>query len=246
MAGLDEYERKARLIPGLLAVLPVALVAVGLGWDKYPAVAVASGLVVGAGASYLLTVLVRHLGRRAEPKLWKSWGGPPASALLRLRTPVENDRVRDDWRDAVMTLTGVQLLNRADEIDRPEEADQLIESAVRQILHLGQRAEYPVLARENIQYGFERNVYGFRWIGRGLAAASVAVLVGVLAINPDAIGDVQVLATAVASALIVDLGFLAGWLVLPSSTRTRLAGERYAMALMQAVVVESKTTKEGR
>lgn len=246
MAGLDEYERKARLIPGLLAVVPVALVAVGIGWDKYPAVAVASGLVVGAGAGYLLTVLVRDLGRRAEPKLWKSWGGPPTSTLLSLRTTVTNDKLRDDWRNAVVELTGVRLLNRAAEMDSPEEADQLIDSAVRQILYLGQRAEYPVLARENIQYGFERNLYGFRWVGRGLAAASVAALVGVLATSPEALGDVQVSPTAVTSMLILDLCVLAGWLVLPSATRTRSAGERYANALLQAAIVESKTTQEGR
>ena len=39
MVYLDEYDRKARLIPGLLATLPVAIPVVALGLKAQPAIA---------------------------------------------------------------------------------------------------------------------------------------------------------------------------------------------------------------
>lgn len=244
VVGFDEYERKARLTPGLLAVAPIAFVAVGVGWSKYPAVAVASGIIVGAGAAYLLAVLVRHLGRRVEHDLWVSWGGPPTTTLLRLRTPAQNAALRDSWRQAVEALTGSSLFPVEEEVARPDQADQVIETSVRQLLHLGQSPEHPLVASENIQYGFERNFYGTRWVGRAIAAASVAALTGILVFGPVAVGGTTVASGAVATALAIDAAFLVAWLVLPSADRARLAAERYANQLLQAAVVESRSVKE--
>lgn len=241
VVGFDEYERKAQLTPGLLAVAPVAFVVAGVGWNKYPAVAIASGIIVAAGATYLLAVLVRHRGRRVERELWASWGGPPTTTMLRLRTPTQNATLRDSWRQGTETLTGITLLPLEEEDARPDEADQVIETAVRQLLHLGQCPEHPLVAKENIQYGFERNLYGTRWIGRGIAAASVATLTGILVFGPVRVAGTTVASDAVAAALVIDLAFLFAWLVLPSANRVHLAAERYANQLLQAAVVASRS-----
>ncbi len=62
MALLDAYERKARLTPGLLAFAPVAFAIATLGFKKFPAIAIAVGVLSAAGGAYALAILVAHLG----------------------------------------------------------------------------------------------------------------------------------------------------------------------------------------
>jgi hypothetical protein len=240
MVGFDEYNRKARLTPGLLAVVPIAFLVVTLGWKKYPAVALATGIIGGAGAAYLLAILVRHMGRRVEPRLWASWGGPPTTALLRTRTATDNEVRRDSWRAAVEAITGVSLLSATQERDDPAKADETIEAAVSQVLHLGQDANYPIVRAENIQYGFERNFYGLRWVGRAVATACVAVLAASIAFGPVKLGGEAVSTGAVVAGVVIDALFCVAWFTLPSENRAKLAAERYAKQLLQAVVAESK------
>src|SRR5437899_1342954 len=104
MVRFDEYDRKARLTPGLLAVAPISFLVIALGWRSYPVVAVAGGILIGAGATYVLAILVRHLGRRVESQLWAAWGGPPTSSLLRTRVKGGNATLRDSRRRAIETV----------------------------------------------------------------------------------------------------------------------------------------------
>jgi hypothetical protein len=240
MVGFDEYTRKARLTPGLLAIAPIAFLVVSLGWKQYPAVALATGIIGGAGAAYLLAILVRHMGGQAESRLWESWGGPPTTSLLRMRTSTDNEVRRTNWRTAIETVTGVSLLPMTAERDDPARADKTIEAAVSQVLRLGQDPNYPILHAENVQYGFERNFYGIRWIGRAIAMACVVILIASLVLGPITLGGEEVSRGAVAAGAVINLLFCTAWLMLPSEKRARLAAERYAKQLLQAVTAESR------
>lgn len=241
MVGFDEYERKARLTPGLLAALPVAVVVVTLGLKAYPAVAAIGGLITVAGGTYLLAILVRGRGRAAEPELWRSWGGPPTTSCLRTRAQPDNRTVQDGWRDAIQVVSGIALLSADEEAGDPDKADELIEASVQRVLGLGQDERYGLVAKENAQYGFERNFYAVRAYGRAIAAVCVIVLAIVLVVDPSHLGTSQLSTPAIASGLSLDIGLLLVWCFVPSSERTRLAGERYAKQLLQAVVAESQS-----
>jgi hypothetical protein len=166
MSLLDAYERKARLTPGLLAVAPVAFMIVTLGFKKFPAVAVAVAVLSATGGGYALSVLVAHLGRRAQVHLWDSWDGPPTIRFLRTRYEAANPVQREVWRRAIEMTTGVALLTPDAEAADPTLADNTIRTAVDQMRRLGQDPAFPLVAAENTQYGFERNLYGFRWVSR--------------------------------------------------------------------------------
>lgn len=240
MIGFDEYERKARLTPGLLAVLPAAVLIVTLGLKAYPAVATITGLLTAAGGAYLLAILVRSRGRAAEPRLWASWGGPPTTSCLRTRSQPANRTVHDGWRNAIQAVSGIALLSAQDEAADPDEADELIEASVQRVLGLGQDERYPLVAKENAQYGFERNFYAVRAYGRAIAAVCVVVLVVALVIDPSRLGATELSTPAIAAGLLVDVGLLLVWCFVPSSERARVAGERYAKQLLQAVVAETR------
>src|SRR4051794_29033042 len=111
MGLIDQYERKARVTPGLMAVAPVTLAVATLGLKRFPAIAIAAGVLTAAGGTYVLSILVAHFGRAVQNELWRSWGGPPTTRLLRTRETAGNSTQRDIWRKALTELTGVSLLS---------------------------------------------------------------------------------------------------------------------------------------
>jgi hypothetical protein len=62
VVGVDEYERRAQLTPGLLAEVSICR----CRWRGLEQVSgcIPSGVIFGAGATYLLAALVRHLVAR--------------------------------------------------------------------------------------------------------------------------------------------------------------------------------------
>lgn len=227
---LDAYDRRARLTPGLLALAPLAIVIATLGWKQYPAVAAVTAVLVAAGAPYLLIVRVAAVGRKAQDRFWRSWDGRPTTHLLRLRTPADNPTQRDLWRNALEAETGVSLPSADAERADPTAADQHLEAVTDQVLYFGHQPDsHPVVAQELAQYGLERNLFGFRWVGRAICLGSVALL-GAALWFPE-----QVSRPTTIGGLVVDSLFLAGWWLIPSERRTKQAGFRYARQLLLAV-----------
>lgn len=230
MALLSTYDRKARLIPGLLGVAPVTVTIATLGLKQFPAVAAVLAFASVAGGGYLLAVLVANFGRRAQAGLWDAWGGRPTTQLLRTRQESDNPTQRDIWRKALTRHTGVRLLSPAKEAADPAAADHAIEAAINQVLHYGQDSRFPVLLSENAQYGLERNLYGFRWVGRLIAGLCIAGLAAAMIWTQWAPR-----AAEVSGMVIVGLLLLV-WLLTPSASRTKDAGFRYATQLMRTVI----------
>jgi hypothetical protein len=240
MVGFDEYDRKARLTPGLLLILPVAFDIVAFGLKQYPAVAIAAAMFGGAGATYLLAILIRQLGKKVEDGLWKDWGGPPTTLLLRMRSPTKNPILRDSWRRAVEAKTGLTLLSGSAEAADPETADNTVETAVRQLLVYRDNPSYPLVKAELIQYGFERNYYAARWYGRVVALLAVGALAFGLSDHSLRIGGLKVSQGGLIAALAINALLLAMWLITPSASRAKSAATRYANQLLQAVVDDVK------
>jgi hypothetical protein len=238
MSLLGPYERKARLVPGVLAVAPCVAAIVTLGLKQYPAATAVAAFVGGAGGSYLLSVVVGRYGRTAERSLLTKWGGWPTTIALRTRGTTGNAVQRDAWRAALTRMTGVQLLSDADELRDPARADEVIEAAVGQVKFLGHASGREIVASENAQYGFERNVYGFRWVARSISFAAALVLVASLWF-PHSISR-----SSVVVGLVIDVGFLLFWSIVPSPMRVREAGDRYAAQLFNAVVREVTATHQ--
>ncbi|MEU8933328.1 hypothetical protein AB0D30_26020 [Streptomyces sp. NPDC048409] len=231
---LSAYERKARLTPGLLGIAPVTIAVVTLGLKTYPAVPVALGALSVTVGSYVLSVVVGNAGRRAQAQMYERWGGRPSTQLLRTRNESSNPRQRDIWRQAIEEVTGVQLLSRRWEAANPVDADHAIEAATDQVRYLGQDSRFPMVASENAAYGFERNMWGFRWVGRCVALVCL-VSIG-LAFLLVRHASFHVSAGAAISGAVINAAILVSWFLLPSEERAREAGFRYARQLLQAVI----------
>ena len=119
---LDDYERHARLVPGFLVLLPLAVAAIGIGVNDYPFAAIAVGAFVVLGGPVALASIVRERGVALQERLFEAWGGPPTTQLLRA-TGGPSDPDRDRRRSAVESAVGVDLPSATDEATDAATAD---------------------------------------------------------------------------------------------------------------------------
>jgi len=155
----DYYELRARIVPATIVAAPTVLpplaheVRAAGGW-MWTSVAATTLLA----AVYALSFVVRFLGKKLEPRLWNSWGGPPSTLVL-----AQND--------SVFPATTKQLIYEAVRhetqfvIDPVEAASedwrQLTSEAFRLVRqYLRRRDPKGIWYAHNAEYGMLRNLYG--------------------------------------------------------------------------------------
>ncbi|MDO8421611.1 MAG: hypothetical protein Q7S99_05570 [Parvibaculum sp.] len=164
---LDVYSRNARLYPALLVLLPLALAIAVLYPSFYTVLAGFVGIAVACGVTFFLAQVARQRGRRLEKELFEKWGGKPTALLLShkhttidqhtlLRYHTFLERRVPNW--AAPTIEFEDL--------NPIESALVYDSAVRWLLGFTRDIEkYPLVFKENISYGFRRNLLGLKSVG---------------------------------------------------------------------------------
>lgn len=81
----DPYERKARIAPALIVLMPLAIAFAIAFQDKSGSLKLIVIILMVCGGPLLLSNFVRFRGKRLEAKLMSSWGGAanddPASSF---------------------------------------------------------------------------------------------------------------------------------------------------------------------
>jgi hypothetical protein len=169
--GLDAYTTRARLAPAALAALPaLALLGGGL---LAPSQAARLGTTTVAAVLLLASQLSRDAGRRLQPGLWESWGGPPTVTRLRHRGASDARRV-ERLLGRVEAALGARLPTESEESADPDRADAEYEDAVADLRNRTRdRSRFPLVFEEYANYGFRRNLLGLR-------AWAIAVALAVL------------------------------------------------------------------
>lgn len=172
----DGYERKARLYPALLIVMPVAVVTCcGVG-SSLTIVKLLLGIIVACGGLLLLSQVARDAGKRKEHMLFDRWGGMPSVCICRHSDDTVDGITKSRYhqRMAVM-VPGTRVLSREEELADPTAADQIY-TAWSTFIRVNTRdtKKYPLLFQENISYGYRRNVWGMKPVGVTVTAVSLA------------------------------------------------------------------------
>ena len=155
---LDQYTRRARLAPVLLAAVP-ALVFLGTAVSS-PQDFVKVGGAALAAVGLVACGLVRDRGRHVQMRLWQSWGGSPTTRRLRL-TGNSDVRAAGRLRSRVEAITGSPLPTQDEERDDPTDADRRYEEAVSALRERTRDHErFPLVFEENMDYGFRRTRSG--------------------------------------------------------------------------------------
>ena len=224
---IDGYSRQARLVPVLIAALPLIL----LGAAGLPRLAVIDRVVALVLLFALLPLfdqLGRASGRRCEPGLFDAWGGQPTTQLLRWRGPV-NPSEQARRHQALERVTGARLPAPDQEQADPAGADEAYEAAVRTLRTLTAGAS-PVLV-ENRNYGFRRNLFRLRSWGCLAAMASLAGVAVWAGLSAPSVAPLPVLVTLAG----VDVVLLILWLAVVREPWVREAAWIYAERLIDQV-----------
>lgn len=236
MLWLDEYERRARLAPGLLTLFPLAVVLVAFGFRELPLGVYVMTSVALIGGPVVVANLVRRRGLKTEKRLVVQWGGWPTTKKLRLREAPASQVQRDIWRDAVASVSGISLPNLRTERRSGVKADQAIEAAVGAVRGLTRdRQRFELLFSENRAYGYERNLYGMRGLGRLSSFVAILSLAAYPVWAWFARGSLDGTATHFFGMTVTFVVFVF-WYVFPSVSKVADAADRYADQLLQAAV----------
>jgi hypothetical protein len=231
---LDPYVRQARLYPALIVICPIALLIVV--W--FPALWTTLGLVASVASSFglslLLSQVARDRGKRLEQWLFDSWGGKPSVALLRHRDPRIDEHTKSRYRSFLSTqLLELRLPSSAEEAADPTGADRAYRSVTGWLLTQTRDTKcFAILFKENISFGFRRNLWGLKPVGLGVALAASVASTAAIAIK-YAIGR----SAPAPEVVIVTVGLwllVIVWIALITPRWVRIPADAYGTQLLAA------------
>lgn len=240
----DHYSLRARLQPALTTLLPLAFAIYSWWGPSRPWMSAIWSVAGTAGATYLLSTVVRNRGKQIEPELWKSWGGAPTTQKLR-HNGASNSVLRARWHSYVSKITGRAVPTEEEERQDPEAADQIYEAGVKLvILKTRESKRFPLIYKENVQYGFCRNLYAMRTIGILLAAFGLVSSCGAIGYfqQQNAISAIPIVCAA------ANLLLLVLWVTRINGDWVKVPALAYADRLLEATEIlsnaKSRQTKD--
>ena len=214
----------------LVVLLPPTFL-LGAGLISSARVGIFSGLAITVVAA-LFGQLGRDRGKRLEPALWESWGGAPTLQRLRYADAADPSAV-DRLHRRIEEVLGHPLPTVREEQDDPSAADTRYTEATRRLIALTtDRARFPLVFAENLNYGMRRNLLGLRAIGIVVCLVTILATTVLLGL---ASGHFSQRAGRYAPGLGVALIELIFWIAVVSEDWVRIPADAYASRLMESV-----------
>lgn len=240
----DHYSFRARLQPTLLTLLPAA---VGIFAWTGPGVKWQSALwtLFGTvGGTFFLAILARNFGKQLEPGLWQSWGGSPTTQLLR-HAGTGNPILRERWHKCISKLLGKSLPTLQEEQADPKAADDIYNAGIKLLINKTRDVkQFHLLYKENVQYGYCRNLFAMRSTGLTFSVlGSVACFAAGLWNAHD--GNAKMYPWV---CLAADLVFLSWWTFTIKSEWVKVPAFAYAERLLESIenITQSKKTSQDK
>ena len=228
----DEYTRNARLKPAFIAIIPIALLSIGLGIKISALATVVITPLAALGLTTLMAEFTRDLGKKKEPALFKQWGGRPSTIKLRHTDRSLNVHTRARYHERLQLLLGKQMPDADEEARDLNAADAIYETAG-DLLREKTRdtAQYRLLFEELMSYGFRRNLWALKPFALPISCLCTAVSTGLVVYEGLGTGlELIVGATAVLNWLV-----LAYWLFRITPEWVRQAANEYASRLLSSL-----------
>ena len=229
----DSYSIAARLMPALVAFFPVIVTTAVWTPALYD---FASGILassIACGLALLLAQIVRSLGQSAERRLFDKWGGKPTSRWLLHSDGTLDELTKARYRRYLEEhIDGWEAPSRAAEETDREGAMSTYDSAIRWLRKATRdRRRFNLVFAENVSYGFLRNCYGLRWIGR--LVALLCVVVNCVCLYCFASAAADPLSILGVGSLLFSGAMTIVWLAFVNQRKVRGAADSYARALLE-------------
>jgi len=239
----DTYDRQARLYPALLLVAPLVLTVVALFSAQLSFLQELGAYFLGFGGAFLLTELARDAGKKRESFLFARWGGVPSVTIFRHRDLRLDALTKSRYHKSLAQLVdGTRAPTIQEEAADPTAADAVY-TAWSNYLRVKARDDpknFPQVFKENVSFGYRRNVWGLRRIGITVALLSVLGCGGQLYLVRHTTGALDV---AVAGAGMAAAIFTLLWLLRFTADWVRVPGDAYAQRLAESVDVLAREAR---
>lgn len=171
----DAYSLRARLQPALLTVFPAFVTVAAWLPALYQTAVGLIGLATACGVTVFLAHVARERGRVTEKRLFAAWGGKPTTIWLRHRDSNLDPHTKDRYHEFLSSgLRDWRAPTHDEERLDPIAADSRYDTAVRWLLeYTRDKSRFPLVFKENVSYGFRRNLRGLRSIGWTFAVTCI-------------------------------------------------------------------------
>ena len=246
MSFSNLYALRARIQPALTAVMPLAFLLLTL-LPGQPILATTFITLLGTiGGMSIANQLGRDRGSKKQPSLWKNWGGPPTTRLLRHHKEKGDITLALGLREQIEDWNGDPLPTKEEEEASPEQADAIYGQVTKSLIEATRdTTKFPLVLEENINYGFRRNLWGLRPIGGTIAVTLTFISWTLLLltiwgrpwpdpwwnvfVNPDSTAVIRLAAAFANTALAIF------WLFWVKPSWIKPMADKYAMQLMESV-----------
>lgn len=228
----DTYTVKARIAPLIITLFPLILISAIITPIGYLLGTITGSTVAVLSLSVLGAQFSRDRGKRKEKELWKSWGGAPTTSFLRLNNPESNQvRCLQIHKNLQVMLPDLKMPTPEEEKENPQKADEIYEAFV---LHLKAKTrdtkKFSLVFKENINYGFLRNLWGLKPYGIAIASIGVVVSFAYLVWKYVYIKNISYEIMVIA---IINLTLLLFWIIWVQPKRIKIAAIAYAERLFE-------------
>jgi len=174
LPGPDRYEWNARLKPALFVVLPTFILAAVWLPAVWTALGGLSSLFVTCGATYLLAQIARQRGRALQKHLAGQLGPDLTMKALRHTDPTIDGETKARYHQ-ILRAHGRRIPTAAEEQVDPVDADGCYRACMTWLLEATRdKKRFPLLAEENIAYGYRRNLLALKPIAVPVVLLSLA------------------------------------------------------------------------
>jgi len=233
-AVMDAYDRRARLYPMVLVLLPAFLGIACWAPAGIEIPGLIGGTVVTMAVSAFLTQLARDQGKAREKELFRLWGGRPSDRALCYGGRVFADGTLARCHQKIMVLDPALRLPSSRESEKEDTKEsRAAYGAASELLvaRTRDKERFPLLFKENVSYGFRRNLWGMKRAGivtSSLGACSCVGKMIALAMAGQPIGTTPMIGGGVGVLLLLI------WCVRVTPSWVRIPAEGYAKQLVEA------------
>jgi hypothetical protein len=174
MITFDPYEMRARIIPTLIVLSPTTVIPLAFNMSlSNDWIGSAIVGLTGVSLLYFGSLAVRFLGKKIERDLWRTWGGPPSTTVLRAADRTFSDSIKTRIRSCIQTEFRIELDGL--EEDHPDWSESVVEAfrLVRQ--HVRQHNPEGLWYVHDAEYGALRNFYGVANVMAAVAGVSTVL-----------------------------------------------------------------------
>ena len=178
MIKFDIYSLKARVYPCSIVLLPCLLLAI-FYITNIEAYYHYLTSFIGIGVfSFVLAQIGRDQGKKKEKKLFEHWGGKPTNMILRHSNNHLDVHTKKRFHTKLeQVIPDMKIPTPEEELEDLYSADCIYDSCTKYLISKTRDTnKYHLLFKENINYGFRRNLWGMK-------AWALTIIVGCLIIH---------------------------------------------------------------